>query len=276
MKIYSCFPNGKVKVLTMSYDDGKLADERLVAIFNKYGIKGTFNLNYGQMENPERIDRDKIKALYAGHEIATHTMTHPTISRCPMTEAAKEILADREGLECITGYPVRGHAYPNGSYNAEIKQLFKSLGIAYARAAYFENGDFELPADTMEWKGTCHHKYHLMEYARKFADFKKPQYLKCMYVWGHSYEFDNDNNWELIEEFCSFMGGREDIWYATNIEIIDYMKVCRELQFGAAGNFVYNPSAAAAWISVDEKVVRIDGGSLVRFTEEGTLQQGGL
>ena len=93
---------------------------------------------------------------------------------------------------------------------------------------------------------------------------------------GHSYEFDNDNNWELIEEFCSFMGGREDIWYATNIEIIDYMKVCRELQFGAAGNFVYNPSAAAAWISVDEKVVRIDGGSLVRFTEEGTLRQGGL
>lgn len=54
------------------------------------------------------------------------------------------------------------------------------------------------------------------------------------------------------------------------------MKVCRELQFGAAGNFVYNPSAAAAWISVDEKVVRIDGGSLVRFTEEGTLRQGGL
>ena len=96
MKIYSCFPNGKTKVLTMSYDDGKLADERLVAIFNKYGIKGTFNLNYGQMERPERIDRDKIKALYAGHEIATHTMTHPTISRCPMTEAAKEILADRD------------------------------------------------------------------------------------------------------------------------------------------------------------------------------------
>ena len=96
MKIYSCFPNGKAKVLTMSYDDGKLADERLVAIFNKYGIKGTFNLNYGQMENPERIDRDKIKALYTGHEIATHTMTHPTISRCPMTEAAKEILTGRD------------------------------------------------------------------------------------------------------------------------------------------------------------------------------------
>ena len=73
----------------MSYDDGKHADERLVAIFNKYGIRGTFNLNCGLMDNPERIDRDKIVALYQGHEIATHTMTHPTISRCPFTAVAK-------------------------------------------------------------------------------------------------------------------------------------------------------------------------------------------
>ena len=27
-----------------------------------------------------------------------------------------------------------------------------------------------------------------------------------------------------MEEFCSYMGGRKDIWYATNIEIIDYME----------------------------------------------------
>ena len=39
--IYICFPEGKHKVLTMSYDDGKLADRRLVSIFNHYGIKGT-------------------------------------------------------------------------------------------------------------------------------------------------------------------------------------------------------------------------------------------
>ena len=41
--IYICFPEGKHKVLTMSYDDGKLADRRLVSIFNHYGIKGTFH-----------------------------------------------------------------------------------------------------------------------------------------------------------------------------------------------------------------------------------------
>ena len=43
--IYTCFPGGKHKVLTMSYDDGKIHDRRLIALFNKYGIKGTFHIN---------------------------------------------------------------------------------------------------------------------------------------------------------------------------------------------------------------------------------------
>lgn len=266
MKIYNCFPEGKSKVLTMSYDDGKRADERLVGIFNKYGIKGTFNINYGLLQNPERIDMDQVKALYEGHEVATHTMTHPSISRCPLIQVAKEIIADKEGLESLVGYPVRGHAYPNGSFSDEIKQLFAQLGIAYARTAEMEAGDFELPVDCMEWKGTCHHKYRLMEHAKGFAGFRKPQYLKCMYVWGHSYEFDNDDNWGLIEEFCEFIGGREDIWYATNIEIIDYMKVCKALQFFASGESVYNPSAQSAWLMLDDKkLVEVKGGTQVRL-----------
>ena len=56
---------------------------------------------------------------------------------------------------------------------------------------------------------------------------------RLFYLWGHSYEFTRDNNWDLIEEFCELTGGREDIWYATNIEIIDYMDVLNRLQFNA-------------------------------------------
>ena len=78
--IYTCFPEGKHKVLTMSYDDGKAADRRLVEIFNKNGIKGTFHLNSGIMEeDPERIPLNEVKELYKGHEVSCHTYTHPTI-----------------------------------------------------------------------------------------------------------------------------------------------------------------------------------------------------
>ncbi len=269
MKIYTCFPEGKAKALTMSYDDGRIQDERLVAIFNKYGIKGTFNLNYGLMEDtrdPNRIPRERVRELYQGHEVATHTMTHPTIERCPLTEVAEEILADRKGLESLTGRPVRGHAYPNGSYSEEIKKLFRQMGIAYGRVVP-SRADYALPKDPLEWYPTCHHTDpDLMGKAQFFAQFQKRQYLKLMYVWGHSYEFDNDNGWEIIEEFCKYMGDREDIWYATNIEIIDYMDAAARLQFTADHTKVYNPSAISVWLQVnDGDCVEAKGGSLTNL-----------
>jgi hypothetical protein len=270
MKVYICFPEGKAKALTMSYDDGKVEDIRLLEIFNKYGIRGTFNLNYGIMISDQtgqkhpRIPKEQIAELYKGHEIATHTMTHPTIARCPVGEIAEEIIEDRKGLEQITGSIVRGHAYPNGSYSEDIKQLFRQLGIAYGRVTQ-TNPDFELPADPMEWKGTCHHDDpKLMEYAKFFADFKKKQYLKLMYVWGHSYEFAEHDNWEVIEEFCSYMGGRDDIWYATNIEIIDYMEAAKNLKFSADYHMVYNPGAKSVWLAVNgDTYVEVQGGATV-------------
>lgn len=262
MNLYYCYPEGKYKALTMSYDDGRQQDERLVEIFNQYGIKGTFNLNFGLMGKLERITKEKAKKLYQGHEIATHTMHHPTINRCPLTEVAEEILEDRAGLEEIAGYIVRGHAYPNGSYSKEIEELFSLLGIAYARVVE-SNPNFELPTNPMEWHPTCHHSNpDLMKLGQFFADFQKKQYLKLMYVWGHSYEFDGQNNWEVIEEFCKLMGGREDIWYATNIEIIDYMQVLKQLQFSADRKTVKNPSAQSAWLCIEGKeIVEVKGGS---------------
>ncbi len=273
MKVYVCFPEGKAKALTMSYDDGTVHDIRLIDIFNRHGIKGTFNLNYGFLSGKAstkgtrpRIPENEIGHLYDGHEVATHTFSHPTIARCPLTEVAEEILEDRKGLERMTGQIIRGHAYPNGSYSEEIKQLFSSLGIAYARTTKTRT-DFALPEDPMEWKATCHHtEPELMEHARFFADFKKKQYLRLMYVWGHSYEFDEQNNWEVIEEFCEFMGGRDDIWYATNIEIIDYMDAAKRLRFSADYSMVENPSAIPVWLDVNDGDIRkIAAGSVERI-----------
>lgn len=49
-RVYCCYPGGKFKALTMSYDDGQIHDRRLVEIFNRHGIKGTFHLNSGLLK----------------------------------------------------------------------------------------------------------------------------------------------------------------------------------------------------------------------------------
>lgn len=258
--IYTCFPGGKHKVLTMSYDDGQIFDRDLVAIFNKYGIKGTFHLNTGLMDIDEkRVKKEEIKDLYKGHEVSCHTSTHPTIARCPIDQVVQQVIEDRKVLEDACGYPVRGLSYPNGSYSKEIIDMLPACGIEYSRVVG-STDDFAFPDNFLEWKSTCHHSHNLMENARRFADLHKTQYLYMMYVWGHSYEFDRDQIWDKIEKFCRFIGGRDDIWYATNIEIVDYMKAAKNLKYTAKGDRVYNPGFNSVWIKVDEKIYEIKGG----------------
>ncbi len=262
-KIYVCFPGGKHKALTMSYDDGKHEDRRLVEIFNRYGIKGTFNLNSGLEGDPVRIPQAEYRELYRGHEVACHTVSHPTIGRCPLPSVAQEILEDRKKLEEIMGYPVRGLAYPNGSYTKEICDLLPGLGIRYGRIVGNSDG-FALPEDFRQWKATCHHDHRLLELGEQFVALQKKQYLYLMYVWGHSYEFANNDNWNVIEDFCRMAGGRDDIWYATNIQIADYMDAAGMAQFAADGSFVRNPCAQSLWLRVDdERVVEVKGGEQV-------------
>ena len=287
-KIYKAFPGGKHKVLTLSYDDGKVQDRRLVKIFNKYGIKATFNLNSGLTDMENRIPKEEWTSLYAGHEVAVHTVTHPTIARCPSPEIFHEIYDDKMEIEKVFGYPVRGIAYPNGSCDDRCVDIARNAGIVYGRIAADkystvcsaetnakfaeapillgdENG-FGMPDDYMRWLPTCHHNHHLKEFGKKFMSLKKKQYLYMMYVWGHSLEFDRNDNWNIIEEFCEMISGQNDIWYATNIEIVDYNDVFNRLQFAADNSFVYNPSAASAWLMKnDEECIEVKGGTLVKL-----------
>ena len=265
-RVYYCFDGGKHKALTLSYDDGKLQDRRLAALFNQHGIKATFNLNSGIWDRDDaRIKPEEMPELYRGHEIACHTVTHPTIARCPLPEVAEEVLADRRALEAITGYPVRGLAYPNGSVSEEIEKLLPACGIRYARVVG-SSDSFGLPENPYRWQATCHHNHNLLEIGDQFLGLFKRQYLYLMYVWGHCYEFDDRGNWDLIEAFCEKMGGHEDIWYCTNIEFWDCMDALHSLRFAADNSFVQNPGARDCWISVNDGTpVRIPGGETVRL-----------
>ncbi len=89
--------------------------------------------------------------------------------------------------------------------------------------------------------------------------------VNVFYVRGHSYEFDRDNNWELLEELCKYMSGRDDIWYATNGEIRRQVKTFESLEISADGKRIYNPSADSVWVETENfgKIIEIHGGETV-------------
>lgn len=261
---FACFPGGLHKALTLSFDDGKVADRRLVGKFNEYGLRGTFHLNSGFLGKERYIAREEVSSLYQGHEVSAHTCTHPFLQQSPNEQIAAEILEDRKALEALTGYPVRGMSYPFGKYNDRVLGMLPSLGIEYARTVD-SHGRFELPANLLRWDPTCHHK-QMVDNARSFLeiDMRFPR-MHLFYVWGHSYEFDKDDNWELVDRFGEMMAGRGDIWYATNAEIVSYMDTIKRLRFSADCGLVHNPSALSAWIHLDGEPLEIPPGRIVQL-----------
>lgn len=260
--IVFAFPEGRRKALTMSYDDGVIEDRQLVAIFNKYDIKGTFHINGGSMNKERHIPAAEIAELYQGHEVSCHAYTHPFLERIPEIVALNQIFEDRKILEKYAGYPVRGMSYPFGTHNSQVREIAANAGIVYSRTTA-STGKFSLPDNWLEWHPTSHHSHDVIAQSEVFKDSRNDFML--FYVWGHSYEFDRNNNWELIESFCANIARRDDIWYATNIEIYDYVNALRRLEFTATADMVHNPSFIPVWLKADGEIVKINGGATINL-----------
>lgn len=271
------FPEGRAKALTLSYDDGVEQDIELVSILNKHGLKSTFNINSG-LYSPEgtvhpkgqihrrMTEKQTIETfLNSEHEVAVHAYTHPFLEQLPVDLVINEIMNDRERLENQFGTIIRGMAYPYGSFNDNVVEALRICGIVYARTVISTN-DFRIPTDWLRLTATCHHNSpDLNSLAKKFIEDEVTWSPYLFYLWGHSYEFESDNNWEVIEDFGQYIGKRDDIWYATNIEIYEYIEAYNRLIFSVDGKFVKNPTDKKVWFETSGKKFEIRPGDTVEI-----------
>lgn len=221
--------NGKNKAITFSYDDGVYQDARLAEIFNRYGLKCTFNLNSALFDPKNNwtyrnahcahMREDELKSALAGHEIAVHGARHLDLTKLSREEIIDELKQDKADLERMWNTEIKGMAYAYGAYNEEIKQAVRDCGLVFARTVK-PTHSFELQTDLAEFHPTCHHNDEkLFELAERFLALPDDT-PALFYVWGHSYEFDGDDNWDRIEKFCKMVSGRDDIFYGTNSEVL--------------------------------------------------------
>ena len=234
---------GKKKAITFSFDDGVTQDIRLIEIFNRYGLKGTFNLNSellgkeGELDRNGRIVRhDKVqpadvRRIYEGHEVAGHTLTHPGLIHKDDAEVIRQVEEDRKNLSALCGYEVVGMAYPGGGRNADERVatlIEKHTGIKYARttasgianARIPEEGRFAPKKDMFLFMPST---YYIDEEFEAVVDeflaleTEEPQLL---YIWGHAYEMDAEYiTWEKFEAMCAKLANRSEIYYGTNRDV---------------------------------------------------------
>ena len=278
------FPEGKLKAVTFSYDDGYPQDKRLAAPFDRYGMKATFNFNCEHMRKTN-FSKEEIKEIFLakGHEIAVHGANHRANGNSRPIEGIRDVLDCRLELEEKCDRIIRGMAYPDtgirqmgnfGNYE-QIKNYLIELDIAYARTLGGDNDLFRLPQDFHAWMPSAHHDNpKIMEYIEKFLSldtstqtYHATRLPRLLYIWGHSHELDKNDNWHHMEEICQRLADHPDVWYATNIEIYDYVQAYKSLVYSANGYRVYNPTLFDIWMDVDGVVYEIGSGKTVEIKE---------
>ena len=274
--IKKLYKDGKKRAVTFSFDDGNPQDIRLADIFNKYGLKCTFNLSGGKCKNPTyRIKEDgvsywdgsnELRQAYSGHEIACHGYLHPHYSEYTDKEVQDDLKSDHKTLSRVFGYKIRGFASPFGQYDERVINCLKSLGIVYNRTTKRKD-DFKVSENFYEWASNGHFSTFMFDEGKELLKnfFACDTELALLYIWGHSYEItDYDaygfekwqglrDRWKATEDLCKSVANKSDTWYATNIEIVDYINAMRKAHISET--YIDNPTSIPLYFEINGKLI---------------------
>lgn len=210
-----------MKIVCLSFDDGTIYDERFIALLNKYQLKATLNLNSGLKDfvwyfgdRPVvRLDLSKNKDLYKGHEVASHSLTHPYFSSLSHEQIIKEVGEDISNLNSIFDEKIVGFAFPfHDQTEDNIETVKNNFDLEYIRYSYLTN-DY-LPKD--RYHIPINALYNDDDIYDRLEEFRKNKLEKSLFlIAGHSYEFEMRNEWERIETLLSYLKNNKDIAVMT-------------------------------------------------------------
>ena len=212
-------------------------------MLKEHGLRATF---YVAPENQEFAKQNlltlpEIKDISHDFEIGAHSMTHRRLPTISEQEAEREIIESKAVLEQVTGKEIKVFCYPGGAYTKLHVQLVKDAGYRYARTV----SRYEFTVDDPYQAGTSlhvyNHRFDLWQTAR-FAKFRPIRVLRCLewdalaqamfdhvikeggiyHIWGHSWEIDEHNDWERLENVFRYISAHPKVNYVTNGELEAY------------------------------------------------------
>lgn len=230
-------------IVTTSWDDGHVLDERLAELLKKYGIKGTFYISPKdrELKSADRMKSAQIKKLSRDFEIGSHTMTHPVMTELTDRQIKSELVRSRDYLKKVTGKAVKSFCYPRGAYKQSMLPLVEAAGYTYARTT--KNYELGKPADRLQAGASI--EVHRMAIPRLpkelldvflYSDKRPDQFFRNLtwkgrainmfdrvtleggvfHLWGHSWVIDREKKWDQLEEVLAYIHARPGVRYLTN------------------------------------------------------------
>lgn len=212
-----------MKYFAFSIDDGTVYDETTIEIFNRYGIKGTFNLNSGLQDFVwylgdlpiRRLPLYEYRSLYDGHEVASHTLTHPYLDQCPDDVVVREVSEDINNLETIFEHEVTSFATPFETCGDREVWLISNYTKATNIRLSEIDESFKKPSDPYHIKVTALDINRALELIQEFINDDNAE----LFVYaGHSYDFYVENTFNLLEELVKILVNNKDSIKVTTMQ----------------------------------------------------------
>jgi peptidoglycan/xylan/chitin deacetylase (PgdA/CDA1 family) len=112
-------------LLTMTFDDGHEENTtNALPLLEQYGFKSTQCYATDFIEGqPQPAQQNVLEFLNKGHEICSHTVTHPMLTTVDDATLAYELGHSKQYLESLIGQPVLNFATPYGDYNQHVNSV---------------------------------------------------------------------------------------------------------------------------------------------------------
>lgn len=154
----------------LTFDDGYTDFlDHAVPLLERHGMTATLYVVAGRLggvnewdDGPRLpiVDADQVRAVAAaGHEVGSHTMTHPRLAGAEPTALAAEVGESRRVLEDVLQAEVPGFCYPYGSFDAVAAEAVRAAGYDHACVTGdYDPGDrFTLPRSYVSPADTTAH-----------------------------------------------------------------------------------------------------------------------
>jgi len=157
--------------LVFTFDDTTRYDIDSAAMLEARGFRGTYFVVSGYLGTGARElgPADIVSLRSRGHDIQSHTVTHPDLTNLSEAELRRELEGSKAALEEILGAPVRHIAYPFGTYDARVIEATR-LTYASARAATDSINETRI-ADPFRTPGIMLKRDTTLEQAKGYVDF---------------------------------------------------------------------------------------------------------
>lgn len=154
------WPAVGIRALKIETTAQRIRAMELITRLIKYQFATVRNTMLAELERACGIDcsggRSNFTALMVrdlsamGHEIGSHTITHPILTFCSQTDALDEISQSRDQLAEIIRAPVRSFSYPNGKPGLDFDHIHAAMvkKAGYTSAVTTAHGRFSTSDST--------------------------------------------------------------------------------------------------------------------------------